>query len=289
MLGCGGLVAGESSGGAVIDGVDGGASADASSASTRDAALAVPPADDASTTLYNANPPMRMCPQKSTIDGTMVPIDDGHGGAFCMDATEVTQAGYLNFISSHPPPSTVPGCENKTSYLHEIMDGVEPCDTPTFGGELPIECVDWCDAATYCKWSGKRLCGAIGGGSIDDSLAEDPTRDQWYRACSAGGLREYPYGNQYEPAYCNAQGSQSSEFGSSELVSFFENCLDATHRVYDLSGNVEEWEDSCVGDTCRVRGGAYSDIRLGALSCGSPATAVKTDTQTTRGFRCCAD
>jgi formylglycine-generating enzyme required for sulfatase activity len=63
--------------------------------------------------------------------------------------------------------------------------------------------------------------------------------------------------------------------------------------VYDLSGNVFEWEDSCNGHgqtaVCRVRGGAfdyYGDSSV--LACGFVSFFNRDFVNYGFGFRCCS-
>lgn len=73
-------------------------------------------------------------------------------------------------------------------------------------------------------------------------------------------------------------------------------CQGGSTGVYQMSGNVAEWEDSCDGTTatanCRVRGGSWADSGLGQ-TCASgrsvarmPA-AMDPDPLADIGFRCC--
>lgn len=61
--------------------------------------------------------------------------------------------------------------------------------------------------------------------------------------------------------------------------------------LFDLSGNVWEWEHSCDGttgssDRCRLRGGAFNNY-ASYLTCGYGYNANR-DIQFERGgFRCC--
>jgi formylglycine-generating enzyme required for sulfatase activity len=63
-----------------------------------------------------------------------------------------------------------------------------------------------------------------------------------------------------------------------------------------MSGNVEEWEDSCQkdadtgggADACRSRGGSWSSARDATRCDAVPASAHKRlDHDPTLGFRCC--
>ena len=62
--------------------------------------------------------------------------------------------------------------------------------------------------------------------------------------------------------------------------------------VYDLSGNVWEWEDSCSGNgpnaNCRVRGGAFYSYGGEYLTCGYDNFNYRTSVGSNFGFRCCS-
>ena len=61
--------------------------------------------------------------------------------------------------------------------------------------------------------------------------------------------------------------------------------------VYDLSGNVWEWEDSCDGqsgqnDSCRLRGGSFNDGNDN-LRCGDDNYDYRSGSYDFVGLRCC--
>ena len=74
-------------------------------------------------------------------------------------------------------------------------------------------------------------------------------------------MNKYPYGNTYQPSYCNTHDYGA---GNTTTVGSLPNCVTSAPGyagVYDLSGNVIEWEDSCdetAGEdaNCRLRGGS---------------------------------
>jgi sulfatase modifying factor 1 len=181
------------------------------------------------------------------------------GSSYQIDATEVTAAQYSAWKATSPTvPPTVPSdvCSWKTSY-----------STGSGTGNYPVADVDWCDAYAYCKGVGKRLCGKIGGGANGYADVAEPTLSQWYNACSSGGKHNYAYGGNPQTSTTNGyDGQKCNGADKSTATMAVGTCPDCTSTdsgytgVYDLSGNVWEWEDSCNGasdeqDSCRVRGG----------------------------------
>jgi len=81
------------------------------------------------------------------------------GKQYCIDATEVTRAQYAVFYADSNRP-TIARCAWNTDYTATMW----PATVMT--QDYPVVGVDWCDAATFCAWAGKRLCGAIGGGTL---------------------------------------------------------------------------------------------------------------------------
>jgi sulfatase modifying factor 1 len=150
--------------------------------------------------------------------------------------------------------------------------------------------VDQCDALAYCSAVGKRLCGRIGGGS-DWFDPDDPTQSQWHHACTSGGVNAFTYGNAPATGACNDYLS----FGPSTVpVGSLPGCespLGEYAGVFDLIGNVEEWEDNSSTD-----GGATDIFQPRGLSfgmgaampaCASDSYASRDEPADLRGFRCC--
>jgi len=234
---------------------------------------------------------------------TMVTISAPSGFSdYSIDVTEVTMGQYDDWLARNPalPASTDATCGYVMSYTEQSSIYGIPC-TNYAGADAdhhPVGCVDWCDAYNYCLGVDKRLCGAIGGGSVDPSSgSDDATLSQWYRACSSGGANKYPYGNTVQPTYCNGAEQWSNAYlglGQSMVVGTLPNCQTSTAGyagAYDLVGNVEEWEDSCsstghFGD-CLRRGGSFDTVS-GGLDCGSVGQSYRNQTYADIGFRCCS-
>jgi len=213
-------------------------------------------------------------------------------GGYCIDSTEVTVAQYAAFLDAVDAGASVevsPACLDKTFVPGT---GYWP---PSESSDTPVSYADWCDAWSFCKWSGKRLCGAKGGGSISSkSGGTDATISQWYAACSGGKNLVYPYGNTYEPSRCNGPTSG----GSPAPAASWPKCigLGVYGGIFDLSGNMEEWEDNCgAGGTgnCYVRGGSFDGQK--GVSASQDLACTEMNGPIPRspgyygtGFRCCA-
>lgn len=199
-------------------------------------------------------------------------------GGYGIDATEVTNADYAAWLATSPEPELQPAdCQWNTSF-------VPAADWPASGKSgHPVVHVDHCDARAYCRWAGKRLCGRIGGGANAYGDFADSQKSQWQNACSGGGVKAYPYGAQYVAGACNG-----ADFGSgvSVVVGSATSCEGGYPALFDMSGNVWEWEDSCEGDLCRIRGGSFSQ-GAAALGCAADSALPPESTGKSVGFRCC--
>jgi hypothetical protein len=208
------------------------------------------------------------------------------GAPYCVDATEVTKAEYTAFLAGSPSP------EDQPPYCAWNLDFVPGDAWPPAGDdqEHPVTYVDWCDASAYCAWAGKRLCGQIGGGSVDMSASTDPAVSQWYNACSAGGQRSFPYGVDHVDGACN---DNSNGLNVPMPVAGAPCCMGGSEGIFDMTGNVREWEDSCdkyesSGDKCRARGGSYGSGDQDASCDGSLQTEPRNRRDERIGFRCCS-
>ncbi len=137
-----------------------------------------------------------------------LPVHPVTVSAFMMDEFEVTADQYAKCV-------TAGGCTAADTSAFCNAGVVER-------GNHPINCVDWNQADTYCKWANKRL----------------PTEAEWEYAARSSDGREYPWGT-------TAPEDKLCWSGKKEQVS---TCAVGSHPsgkspfgVQDMSGNVQEW------------------------------------------------
>jgi formylglycine-generating enzyme required for sulfatase activity len=213
-------------------------------------------------------------------------------GTFCIDTTETSNIQYAQFLQAvgDGPGAQPPECAAAPS--HRPATGV-PLDY------LPVANVNWCDAYAYCRWAGKRLCGEIGGaGNV--SAWTSAADDEWYAACTRAGTRMYPYGPAYQPAACNGGGPGIVKHTVS--VASMPTCVGGYDGLFDMSGNVWEWEASCtttansLADPCHARGGGWISSPMN-LACNANSSLpenfggglLRGGRSPLLGIRCCAD
>lgn len=265
-------------------------------------------ADCASGTCGEEMPTVCVCPAGMALNAAL-------GGAFCIDAYEVTNEAYAVFRAA----TLATGFQWDETPECSWNDNVTPADGFLTPVDRPVVGIDWCDARAYCKWNGKRLCGAVSGGQSDFDDFAMAGSSAWFNACSLGGEIEYPYAPDYNPVTCNGDGDANlTSIGSSVMT----DCVGSPAGLFHMSGNVAEWEDSCETDgaggsggaggaggaggvggagggggsggggsdeqlvPCRARGGSFKS-GLGALHCAADAYSPRSYTAPDLGFRCC--
>jgi formylglycine-generating enzyme required for sulfatase activity len=196
-------------------------------------------------------------------------------GIFCIDSTQVTYVQYAAFVAA-VSPTTFPQeqrCIWNTSF---VPDG----GLPRAGtlDDYPVTSVDFCDAAAYCAWAGKRLCAEFTGLS---TAYDAPTDGEMYHACSGGtAALAYAYGPAYNPDAC------ATATGQIAPVKSLSNCVSTVYLgLYDMNGNVGAWENMCSETMCRHN----APIVNADYRCAVDNGDLMTLTASVIGIRCCSD
>lgn len=223
------------------------------------------------------------CSDAGTVAGIkgspMVSVGNLAGECFWIDVREASIEEYAAFLSAgFVVEENI--CEWNTSYDPVCADAGSG-EAGTSDATLPVTCVDWCDAYSFCKWAGKSLCRG------EYANPADAARSDWYAVCSHGAAREYPYG-EYKSDVCNGM----DKGVGTPLPTDGQTPCATPEGALNMSGNVAEWADECIddtgaGDKCNVRGGWFASDS-NALRCGEKRTLSRDARFDWAGFRCCA-
>jgi formylglycine-generating enzyme required for sulfatase activity len=130
----------------------------------------------------------------------------------------------------------------------------------------PVVGLSWYEADAYARWVGMAM----------------PTEQQWERAARGVDGWEYPWGNAFDQARCNAETAAITT-----PVYRYSNGV-SPEGCYDMAGNVWEWTSSQVEEdqeTYIIKGGSWSDD-ADAARCASRRSVRPDLRHSTVGFRC---
>jgi sulfatase modifying factor 1 len=160
------------------------------------------------------------------------------------------------------------------------------CTFDTADAELPVSCVHWRDADTYCRFAGKRL----------------PTEREWEYAARGGYATPFPWGLFQTCANAvtliSEQSARSCALHPARVGTHPSGA--STFGVQDMSGNVEEWTADwyveSLGPGPAPRSGAAHVLRGGGWL-SSPSMSRTTsrnwgsalEAGPNVGFRCARD
>ncbi len=111
------------------------------------------------------------------------------------------------------------------------IPGVDP-HGGRWSPRLPVRCVSREDAVMYCLWRSSRL----------KQRARLPTETEWEKAGRGVDGRAFPWGDEFDPSFCNMKDSQPGAPELAPIGSFPVDC--SPYGVMDMAGGVIEW---CAG------------------------------------------
>ncbi len=220
----------------------------------------------------------------------MVRIDSSWG-SYCIDKREATISEFNEYLVAPGAPFDAPAVYCAGQKATRPTKNIDP-----LAGDFPANAMTWCYAHAFCKWAGKRLCGAIGGGSAPVDSAD--LHGEWTYACANGTMNlAYAYGATYDPTVCNSDDHPASGGSGYVMKPLTKPGCHGTvapfSSIYDMTGNIGEY-DNTVSDF----GDAGGFVIRGRG--GYPAAGVDTRCDSASGFgiegygsgagiRCCAD
>lgn len=99
----------------------------------------------------------------------------------------------------------------------------------------PVVQVSWHDAIKFCSW----LCKKTG------DRYRLPTEAEWEKAAKGEGKRCFPWGDKWNPNFCNAD----FRVGDTTPVNCYEKFNVSPYGCVDMCGNVFEWTSTTTGIT----------------------------------------
>ncbi len=145
----------------------------------------------------------------------------------------------------------------------------------------PINCVDWDQAAAYCRWAGRRL----------------PTEEEWEYTAKGPDDRTYPWGSEAPSGQLCWNRLRGGDYlhalGTCPVGAYPSGA--AASGAHDVVGNVWEWTASVwsraydqPGDTTArvVRGGGWRDSDPSEFRGANRNGSYVTDRVVNLGFRC---
>ena len=150
-------------------------------------------------------------------DNDEQPVHTVHLDAFYIDANEVTNGEFKDFVLANPgwQKDRIDARFHDDSYLKDWNGN----NYPLGEGDHPVRYVSWYTAMAYAVWVDKRL----------------PTEAEWEKA-ARGGLdkKQYPWGNGINFNRAN----YGKHIGETTSVGDYPP---NDYGVYDIAGNVWEW------------------------------------------------
>jgi serine/threonine-protein kinase len=115
----------------------------------------------------------------------------------------------------------------------------------------PITGVSFEDALEYCRWRAK----------TDKRAYRLPSEDEWEKAARGVDGRHFPWGDYFDPLFCNMEDSRDGPPCPAPVGSFDADA--SPYGVRDMAGGQREWCDGWFDDerTRRaIRGGGYNSM-----------------------------
>lgn len=164
---------------------------------------------------------------------------------FAIGRVPITFGQYLSFLnalSQTDLDEALNRCpRTESTRLVACLDGhfSFPKESPfqhKWDDNWPVFGISWDDATAYCAWRSHH----------DQQPYRLPTANEWEVAARGADERIYPWGNIWEPTFCN---NALENPGAPRLTPIGSHPTDMSpYGVMDLAGGVAEWTDERIND-----------------------------------------
>jgi len=225
-------------------------------------------------------------PDLTECENDQLPYHGLYIDAFYIDVYEVTVGQYWECVGAGTCTIATDVIEHMCKFCYITVPQ---------SSEMPVNCVDWYMAETYCQWAGKRLCSEA----------------EWEKAARCCDGRYFPWGNNL-PA-CEDVGASIGWYQGSGCM--YEAALPVGSKPkdispygnYDMAGNVTEWvsdwysgeyyssspfdnpQGPTNGELRSARGGSYSHHLWSGITVYIRLVGEPDTMSISKGFRCCKD
>jgi formylglycine-generating enzyme required for sulfatase activity/tRNA A-37 threonylcarbamoyl transferase component Bud32 len=193
---------------------------------------------------------------------------------FSLDREEVTNAQFAEFVER---TGYTTEAERRGYSWHRNVESPGRSWRQPMGPESsyrdlpehPVVHVSLADAEAFCQSVGARL----------------PAEEEWEFAARGSGRRIFPWGNRFDEASANWNGSDVDGLQDVGAHPFGET----PQRSEDMAGNAAEWTSTRVEGDVVIKGGSWIDRTPAALRGAARQIESPDNTRSDVGFRCVRD
>ena len=217
-------------------------------------------------------PPEPPPPPPAPVAVTLAPPTAAAAGPQCPPGMVAIEGG--SFEMGTRPSDPMRGFGELAAVRRDVDPFcIDVYEFPNQKGRVPLTNISWNNARKICQKAGRRLCSEA----------------EWEKACKGPSVSVFPFGNKFDPAFCNIAENEGEDRRLVE-AGVYGRCRSG-YGVVDMTGNAAEWTSSQFAKDVpdRVIKGGASDQGSYMGRCAARGNEAANGHQAKLGFRCCAD